>query len=213
MEMKLLPVALDVSGRACLVVGGGPVGARKLLSLLECHAAVTLISPALSEAAQPLIGRCKYLQRAWQSGDCAGFSIVWACTPSARVNESIAREARASGAWCGISGAGAGGDLSGAAAVYRGEVCIAISTGGASPALSRHLKARVEAAIGGEYETLLRWMGHARVELKGRVGEQSERSNVWRQVLASDILELLRAGHEDEARALFEAIVRGAALD
>ena len=208
--MKLLPLALDVRGRACLVIGGGPVGARKLLSLLDCEADVTLISPELCKATRLLISRCKYLQRDWQSGDCEGFSIVWACTPSAEVNEAIAREAREIGAWCGISGAGAGGDLMGTAAVYRGEMCVGISTGGASPALARHLKARVEAAIGSEYETLLSWMGAARGALKARGGEQSGRAEVWRQVLASEVLELLRVGREGEARAVFVAIVERA---
>ena len=208
--MKLLPVALDVRGRACLVVGGGPVGARKLQSLLECQADATLISPDLCDTARALCGRCKYLQRAWQSGDCAGFSIIWACTPSSEVNQAVAREARELGAWCGISGAGEGGDLLGAAAVYRGEVCVGISTGGASPALARHLKQRVEAAIGNEYETLLGWMSEARGELKTRLEEQGERAEVWRQVLASDVLELLRKGQSGEARARFESIVLGA---
>jgi precorrin-2 dehydrogenase/sirohydrochlorin ferrochelatase len=149
------------------------------------------------------------LQREWQSGDGAGFSLIWACTPSREVNEAIAQEARRSGAWCGVSGAGSGGDVQGAAAIYRGEVCVGISTGGASPALARHLKARVEAAIGDEYETLLRWMSEARPILKARVLEQSARADVWRQVLASDVLDLLREAREEDARAAFEAIVRG----
>jgi len=207
--MKLLPVALDVRGRACLVVGGGPVGARKLASLLECEAHATLISPALCHEARALAERCKYLEREWSSGDCVGFALVWACTPARHVNEAIAREAREGGVWCGISGAGEGGDLHGAAEVRRGSVCIGISTGGASPALARHLKGRVEAAIGGEYEVLLGWMSHARGELKARVEGQGERAEVWRQVLASEVLELLRAGRESEARSRFEAIVRG----
>lgn len=207
--MKLLPVALDLRGRACLVVGGGPVGARKLLSLLECGADATLISPDLCDAARALTERCKYLGREYQSGDCAGFGLIWACTPAPEVNQAIACEARSTGAWCGISGAGEGGDLSGAAAVYRGQVCIGISTGGSSPALARHLKGRVEAAIGSEYETLLAWMSEARPNLKARVEAQGERAEVWRQVLGSDVLDLLRESRQGEARALFEAVVWG----
>ncbi len=207
--MKLLPLSLDVRGRACLVVGGGPIGARKLASLLECQAQATLISPAICEAARPLAARCKYLQRAWQGGDCRGFALIWACTPRAEVNEAIAREARDSGAWCAVSGAGEGGDLHSMAAVRRGEVCIGIASGGAAPALSRHLRERIEAAIGGEYEVLLSWMSEERAELKARLGEQGARAEVWREVLASEVLELLRSGRQGEARARFEAITRG----
>jgi hypothetical protein len=61
--------------------------------------------------------------------------------------------------------------------------------------------------VGAEYETLLGWMSAARDELKSREGEQSERANVWRQVLASGVLEMLRRGREDEAREMFEEIV------
>ncbi len=207
--MKLLPVSLDVRWRACLVVGGGPIGARKLASLLECQAEPTLISPQTCPAARSLLGRCKYLERAWQSGDCKNFDLVWTCTPSVEVNQAVALEARQMGAWCAVAGAGDGGDLHSMSSVRRGEVCVAISTGGAAPALSRHLRERIEAAVGSEYEVLLSWMSQERSELKSRIGEQSARAEVWREVLASDVLHLLREGHEDEARARFEKIVGG----
>jgi precorrin-2 dehydrogenase/sirohydrochlorin ferrochelatase len=137
----LLPVALDVRSRPCLVVGGGPVGARKVASLLECGASVTLISPALSREAQVLAVRCKYLPRPFEGDDCAGMVLVYACTPSREVNDSIARAARRVGAWCCVADDASAGDLHGAATVRRGDICIGISTGGASPALSKHLKA------------------------------------------------------------------------
>lgn len=203
----LLPVALDVHGRLCLVVGGGPVGARKLHSLLDCGAQATLISPVLSEEAEALVPACKYLQREWRSGDCRGFSLVWACTPSREVNEAIAREAREAGVWCGVSGPGEGGGLHGASAVRRGSVCVGITTGGASPALARHLKQRVEAAVGPEYEVLLGWMGEARAGLKARLPEQGERARLWRALLSSDVLDLLRLGDEAKARARFDEVV------
>ena len=203
----LLPVALRVEGRRVLVVGAGSVAARKVASLLECGARVTVVSPLACEEIEPLLPRCKYLPRRYKSGDCEGFSLVFACTDSREVNAWAAREAGQSGAWCNLADDAQTSDFHSAAAVRRGEICIGVSSQGGSPALSRHLKARVAQAVGDEYETLLLWMSQARAQAKESRAEQSERGKMWREVLASPVLELLREGREEQAREAFETIL------
>ncbi len=210
MSRKLLPVALDVSGRACLIVGGGAVAARKAASLVECHATVTIIAPELCEALASLIEKraCKYLQRAFAAGDTSDFDLVFACTDARSVNAKIAREAKLNGAWCNLADDSAESDFHGAATIRRGEICIGISSSGGSPALSRHLKAEIEGVIGAEYAHLLRWMSEQRAEMK-MLGEQKQRAELWRAILESDILSLLKAGEVESARAEFEKMVNG----
>jgi precorrin-2 dehydrogenase/sirohydrochlorin ferrochelatase len=205
--MKLLPVALNVAGKKTLVVGGGPVAARKVLSLLECDAQVTVIAPQLSPAFDVLRSRITYLERAWRSSDQAGQSLIFACTSSREVNAQIATEARACGIWCNLADDAEHSDFHGAAAIRRGEICVAITTGGGSPALAKHLKQEIEACIGEEYAQLLEILSARRAGLDGQVAEQSARANLWRAILKSDVLALLRAGNREAAEQIIDALI------
>ena len=204
----LLPIALDVRGRACLVVGGGAVAARKVASLVECAAEVTIITPQLSAALVALSEKsaCKYLQRVFAAGDTSGFALVFACTDNRVVNAQIAHEAQAHGAWCNIADDAASSDFHNMATLRRDEICIGVSTTGGSPVLSRHLKAEIEKVIGPEYAQILAWMSEMREQMKAR-GAQIERAQLWRAVLASDVLRLLRVGDEEQARREFEMLM------
>jgi siroheme synthase-like protein len=144
-----------------------------------------------------------------QPGDAADYHLVFACTDRADVNAQVAREARAHGAWCNVADNADASDFHSAAAVRRGEICIGIGTAGGSPALARHLRERVEACIGPEYEQLLDIMSRQRAFAKATVAEPSERASLWRAVLASDALDLLRDGRRDEAEALVARLVTG----
>jgi precorrin-2 dehydrogenase/sirohydrochlorin ferrochelatase len=206
----LLPIALRVEGRRVLVVGGGSVATRKVSSLLECGARITVVAPETNADLQPLLAGCKYLPRRYKSGDCEGFALVFACTDSREVNAWVARESQQSGAWCNLADDSSASDFHSSAAVRRGGICIGISSQGGSPALSRHLKERVAQAVGDEYEILLGWMSQARVNLRQSVGEQGERSQLWRAVLASPVLDLLREERNEEAREVFDALLMSA---
>ena len=205
MQRKLLPVALDVSGRACLIVGGGAVAARKAASLVECAADVTIIAPELNAELALLREKsvCKYLQRAFAAGDTHDFAVVFVCTNQRATNAQIAHEAKLNGAWCNIADDSEASDFHGAATIRRGEICIGISTTGGSPALSRHLKAEIESVIGTEYAQILEWMSERRDAVKAR-GEQTQRAALWRAVLASDVLQSLKTGAVENARREFE---------
>lgn len=201
------PIMLNVSGRACVVVGGGGVAARKVATLLETGAAVTIISPTLVPPLADLLamGRIHAIHAPYTSGmlDDAQPLLVFAATDNPVVNAQVATDAAAIGALVNRADAPDQSTFAGMATLQRGAVTIAISTDGASPALAAHLRGVLEGVIGDEYATLAAWLGAAR--LAGVDGEQPERAALWRSVI-DPVLALLREGREAEARALFEAM-------
>ena len=204
----LLPIALDVAGKLCLVVGGGSVAARKARSLLECDAKVRVVAPQLCEALETLRGQIEYSMRAFQPEDCAECRLIFACTNRREVNEQVAIEARRLGLWCNIADDSASSDFHGAATIRRGEMTIAISTNGGSPALSKHLKAKIESIVGDEYAQLLELMSARRATIEYS-NAQFERAAKWRAILESDVLELLRRSEHEKAAQRVDEILNG----
>jgi precorrin-2 dehydrogenase/sirohydrochlorin ferrochelatase len=202
--MKLLPVALDVEGKRCLVVGGGGVAARKVRALLDCKAQVRVVAPQLRGEWQSLLSQVEYSARGYQSDDCDDCELIFACTGDRVLNARIAEDAAHCKAWCNVADDGGTSTFHLAAAVRRGEICIGITTGGGSPALAKHLKRQVENCIGDEYAALLELMSAHRAVLKTKLETQSARAAFWNGVLDSEVLSLLRAGKIEAAEALIE---------
>jgi siroheme synthase-like protein len=204
--MKLLPVALNIENKPCLIVGGGAVARRKAESLLECGAKVHVIAPQLCDEFESLMNSLEYSKRGYQSGDCKNYSLVFACTDNRELNAAVAEEAKGLSIWCNIGDDNAGSDFHVAAAIRRGDVCVGITTGGGSPALSRHLKAKVQEAIGPEYSELLEIISARRDALSRSTPEQKQRAAIWRAILESDALELLRSGQREAAEAVVDGL-------
>ena len=205
--MKLLPIALDVENKLCLVVGGGAVAARKASSLLECGARVKIVSLSFDEKTQELLSQVEWEQRAFEPDDCDGCELVFACTDNRETNGAIAREAVQRNIWCNVADASEESTFHLAAAVRRGEICIGINTAGASPALARHLRERIEECVGEEYSALLELLGARRERLKVNIPEQRDRADLWRQVVESDVLNLLRLGQHQQAERAIDQLL------
>ena len=205
--MKLLPIVLDVRGRNCLVVGGGAVAARKIKSLLDCGAQVTIIAPDVCDEIEALRENCTILRRTFLPDDCRDCVLVFACTNRREVNDEILRTARKSGALCNVVD-NDDGDFALMATLRRGEITVGVSTQGGSPALARHLKAHIAETIGDEYAALLEIMSTRRANLKTDVQSQSARADLWRQVLDSNALSLLRKDKRDDAEELIDGILK-----
>jgi siroheme synthase-like protein len=205
--MKLLPVALNVEKKRCLVVGGGAVATRKVRALLECGAEIKVVAPQIAEELKALLPQIEYSRRRYQSDDCDNCELVFACTDDGVLNAQIAADAAQRKVWSNIADDSAASRFHLAATVRRGEICIGISTGGGSPALSRHLKKQVEDCIGDEYALLLEMVSTRRDRLKQEIGNQAERATFWRTLLKSEVLALLRAGAREEAEELIEQLL------
>ncbi len=190
------PVNLILGAKRCLVVGGGPVAARKVSGLLACGADVHVIatSPGPEMAALPVTVEA----RPYRRGDLAGFRLVIAATNDPQVNRAIFDEAEAAGTWVNSADDPASCSFTLPSVIRRGPIMVTVSTGGRSPALATWLKRRIEAQLGPEYEVLVDLLSSVREDMRaeGRSTEQAD----WQSVLDSDMLELIRAGRVSVAR-------------
>ncbi len=196
------PVTLDLHGRPCLVVGGGAVAERKVTGLLEAGARVTVVSPTLSAALMTLAtdGRIGWRPRVYSSADTGGFFLLMAATDDGEVNATVAADARAAGVLINAADDPAHCDFILPAVLTRGALTVAVSTGGASPALSRAVRDELETHFDREdYASLLEVAADVRARLRERSAPQPwER---WRQALDGEVRRLVSAGRVDEARA------------
>jgi siroheme synthase-like protein len=209
---SLYPIMLRLEGRACVIVGGGAVAARKVDRLLSAGALVTIISPELHPALVALSEDRKITvqQALYAPGMLANLHplLVFAATDDAAVNQQVADEARSLGALVNdVDEQGDDRDFMSMASVQRGEITVSVSLGGASPALVAHLQRQIDNVIGEEYATLSTWMAEARPIVQEGVKTQPERAAVWRLVIESSILDKLHNGDPEAARQLFDQII------
>ncbi len=152
-KVPLYPISLKVAGKACLVVGGGNVAARKLAALLEAGARVTVVAPDLGEvlAEQVVTWRTSEEQPSWSwrarefhDDDVAGCALVVAATGDRTVNGAAAAAARRAGVLVNVVDDPERCDFFVPAVVTRGPLQIAVGTGGFAPGLAARLRARLE---------------------------------------------------------------------
>src|SRR5437867_2267777 len=144
--MGFYPVFLELAGRRCLVVGGGLVAERRVHGLLAANAAVTVVSPALTPALGALAsgGQIRHDRRSFEPGDLDGVDLAFAATDRGEVNAALSLAARARGVWVNAADDPAHCTFILPAVVRRGELSVAVSTGGTSPALGRAIREALE---------------------------------------------------------------------
>jgi siroheme synthase-like protein len=200
------PVSLDVTDRACLVVGGGRVAARKARTLLECGALVTVIAPSLAPEMEQLTDRLHAVERrAYAIGDAARFRLVVTATGLVHVDGAVHDDAEAAGVWINSADDRAHSSFILPAVHRDGAVTVAVSTGGLSPAFASWLRDRLASECGENAGPLAEIIGEARAELQ-RAGRSSD-SVDWVALLDGPLLELVRAGDWKNARAVVAAAV------
>jgi precorrin-2 dehydrogenase/sirohydrochlorin ferrochelatase len=192
------PVSLIVSGRRCLVVGGGRIAARKAAGLLECGAVVHVVAEdvgaELRALADPWPAALTWEERPYRATDVeGGYWVVISATASPEVNAAVAADAEEAQVWVNAADDPASCSFFVPSVARRGPISVAVSTGGTSPALAAWLRRRIEAGLGPEYAELARLLGDARNALQAS-GRSTEGAN-WQAALDSDMLDLIRAGH------------------
>jgi len=202
----LYPIFLNLRGKKCLVVGGGEVAERKVNSLIECNADVTVISPVANEKIAELFKKNKivYEKRTYQTGDLDGFFLVIGATDSKKINESISREAEDLKILCNIVDIPELCSFFVPSVVNSGDLKIAISTNGKSPALAKKIRKELENIYGSEYAVFLDYMGKIREKLlKSNISEK-DRKKILQNIINSDALNYLKSGDEEKFRKEIE---------
>ena len=202
---------LKLKGRPCTVVGGGEVAYRKVLSLMEIGARVKVIASSLSPGLQELAGQgaIEAQLRSYVPEDLTGAFLVIAATDDPQVNSALTREAAERGILINVVDNPEECDFIVPSVVRRGELVIAISTGGLSPAFSRRVREEIEQYFGEEYSLLLKLLSRVRQELHRR-GEHPP-ARAWQQAMDGDLLELLRQGEMDRAEQRLVGALKGKA--
>lgn len=229
--MTVYPVGLLIEGVPCLVFGGGPVAERKVRGLLEAGARVSVVSPEVTPGLKELqaAGQIEWYARLYRPGDESGEAerplLVFAATSDADVNAAICARAAATGVLANRadrpeddrSGVTEVGRFAVPAALRRGDVCVAVFTGGDSPGLAAMIRDEVAGAIGPEYGEFARLLRSARKALRREVADSAARRRAMAALMGSpEPLRLLRAGARQEAvawiaRTVDETLAQGPA--
>lgn len=193
---------LDLRGRACLVVGGGPVAARKARGLLECDATVTVVALQVCEAMARLTP-VTLERRAYATGEAGAYRLVVTATGIPAVDGAVFADAEAAGVWVNSADDTAHCTFILPSVHRDGSVSVAVSTGGASPALASWLRHKLAASAGPRLGELAELLGQARQSLR-HAGRSTEDVD-WVSLLDGPLPAFVREGREAQARALIEA--------
>jgi precorrin-2 dehydrogenase/sirohydrochlorin ferrochelatase len=154
------PIFVDLSGRRCVVVGGGEVANRKARKLLQARAGVVVISPEILPELESVA--VEVHRRAYEEGDLEGAYLAFAATNSREVNAAVAREAKERSIPVNVADKPSEGDFALPSTLRRGRLQVAVSTGGASPTLARKIKEELEDVFGPEWAGIVEELDTAR---------------------------------------------------
>ncbi|MEN8245495.1 MAG: bifunctional precorrin-2 dehydrogenase/sirohydrochlorin ferrochelatase [Thermodesulfobacteriota bacterium] len=207
--MKYYPVFLDINARKCLVIGGGEVGTRKTLSLLECGAMVTVVSPVATDKLQALANQGDIIlkKRTYRPSDMEGMFLVFGATDNEVLNRQINQNAEQSNTLCNIADRPEICNFILPATVKRDDLVIAISTSGKSPAFAKQLRKQLERQFGPEYAAFLNLMGGIRSLLLKEKHAPEEHKPIFNRIIESNIIDLIRAGKKEEIDTLLRDIL------
>lgn len=208
--MNTYPIFLiGLDKKRCVVIGSGAEAEHKLQGLLHAGAAVTLIAARPAQMARELAdsGRIAWLARDYQPGDLRGAFLAIATERDPALVERVRAEAVAERVLLNVVDDPEHSDFIFGAVTRQGELTLAISTGGAAPALAVRLRQRFKREFGPEYAEFLDLLQALRDPLAARVPDFDARRSLWYALVDSDVLDLLRAGQREQARRRIAEIV------
>src|SRR5215471_8306121 len=203
------PVYLNLKGKRVVVIGGGEVAERKIESLLETGATIVVISPEVTSRIAALAGqqRVELQRRAYALGDCIGAALVLSATDDPEISRAAYKEASALGIFINTADQPALCSFIMPAVVRRGDIGIAISTSGTSPALAARLRRKISGVIGPEYARLVELLSRARLEIRSRVATEKNRKDLHYRIIDSDITTLLKSDDIGAAERRLKQII------
>lgn len=210
MFMDFLPIFFDIRGRFCAVIGGGDVAARKISLLTMAGGRVTVTAPELCAALSRRVRAAEIIWReeVYAPNALDGAALVIAATQNREVNAQVSRDAKALGIPVNVVDDPELCTFVMPAIIDRSPLVVAVSTGGASPVLSRLVRARLESLIPASYGELAKFAERFRERVKTALPSELRR-RFWEGVLQGPVAELVLSGRDAEAEeCIVEAITK-----
>ena len=207
--MSYYPIELNLEGTRCLVIGGGKVAERKVVSLLTTGASINVVSPKITKKLKEYVaeGRIKYIEREYLPEDIKAAFLVIGATDDEKTNDQIATDCRNLGILVNIVDSPSISNFLVPATVKRGRLVISIGTSGNSPALAKKIKEELSALYGPEYGELTEILGDLRQKVYQNIGCESKRKLFWERLINSDMLKLIREKRRKEIKKRISALV------
>jgi precorrin-2 dehydrogenase / sirohydrochlorin ferrochelatase len=190
------PLFLDVSGKECLVIGGGAVAERKVMMLLKFNASVRVVSPKITKRLLELArsGRIDLALREYMSGDHAHAAIIFACTDERETNRIVREDAAARGIPVNVVDRPEECDFIVPSIIKKGDLTIAISTSGVLPMASKKIRQEIESTLTRDWVNYVRIIGAIRRYLLKKVPDKTVRRNIMKFIGSMDREEVVRTG-------------------
>ena len=200
--MGYYPIFLEMKERRCVVIGGGAVAERKVEGLVAAGANVTVISPGITDGLKALLkqGAIRHVAREYQAGDRAGYDLVFVATDNSEINTAVSSEARSLRIWVNSADDPDHCDFILPAVIRRGDLAVAVSTGGVSPAVTRAIREELDEYFTADYAGLVQIAGEVRRELRER--SVSPGPSAWNRALQGDFRRLMKEGKPVQAKEL-----------
>jgi precorrin-2 dehydrogenase/sirohydrochlorin ferrochelatase len=190
--VKYYPAFIDLRGKTAVVAGGGRVAERKVKTLLKCGADVTVISPELTPGLARLSQKSSisHVRRNYRRGDVRGAFLVVAATSSRDVNARIAAE---SPFLVNVTDAPDEGNFIVPSTITSGQLTMAVSTGGASPAIARAIRKELSRSYDTDFARYLRLIESLRKKAIREIADQKVRTRFLKEIASEEYLSLLRS--------------------
>lgn len=211
-QHHLFPLFLDLHDRAVLVVGAGTVAERRVDMLLRCGASITLVAPTATTVLRELAAanHLKWVDREFAEKDLEGQSIVFTATGLHDTDQTITAAARALGIFVNAADHTALCDFHVPATERRGDIQVAVSTGGSAPGLAAVIRDRIARSLGPEWELLARRLRDVRLLARTTVPDSSARMDAVRRASADQtLLAAIARGHEPSSSVILERALAG----
>ncbi|NJB66779.1 precorrin-2 dehydrogenase/sirohydrochlorin ferrochelatase [Desulfobaculum xiamenense] len=202
--MRHYPAFLNLRGRRCLVVGAGEVGTRKIETLLSCGPAEVLVVDTAPPSARmkalldtPAV---VYNQRPFEENDLEGRTLVFVCTNNAQLNATIGTMCETRGQLCNIADAPTQSGFIVPATFDRGSLVVALSTGGASPAVARRIRMELEAALGPSCGAFVELMGRIRPLVLELGMPTAANTEIFRKLAHGPLMAAIGEGDAEQVR-------------
>lgn len=205
--MDYYPIFLNLKGHHCTVVGGGDVATRKIATLLEAGALVTVVSPKISTEISDWLeaGSVRHCRIGnYQASDLKNQFLVIAATNSTAVNQQVYRDAERGRMLVNVVDSPEHCSFILPSIIDRSPLMIAVSSGGAAPVLARMLRQKLETLVPFGYRDLALFAGQLRSVVKSKLNSLGQRRKFWENFFEGPISKLILSGRGEEARVAFD---------